>query len=105
MPPGTSPLSQVVTPGLILAEKMKHGLNQINNLPAATPGFTIVKRLVATDGKRLFPPPISISHGASNPKFTKRNLTSEETAYAKVILQDVQKSRVQRSLSWLAQGL
>jgi hypothetical protein len=91
MPPGTSPLSQVVTPGLTPAEKMKHGLNQINNLPAATPGFTIVKRLVATDGKRLFPPPISISHGASNPKFTKRNLTSEETAYAKVILRDMQK--------------
>lgn len=91
MPPGTSLLSQIVTPGLTPAEKMKHGLNPINNLPAAPPGFTIVKRLVATNGKRLFPPPISISHSASSPKFAKCNLASEETAYAKVILKDMQK--------------
>jgi len=59
-------------------------------LPAAPPGFTIVKRPVTIEGKGLFPPPISISHGASSPKFTKRNFTSEETAYAEVIFQDVQ---------------
>jgi hypothetical protein len=91
MLPGTSSLSQVVIPGLTPAEKMKHGLNPVNNLPAAPPGFTIVKRLVTTEGKALFPPLISISHGASSPRFTKCNLTSEETAYAEVILQDVQK--------------
>jgi len=91
MLPGTSPLSQVVIPGLTPAEKMRHGLNQVYNLPATPPGFTIVKRLVTIEGKGVFPPPISISHGAPSLRFTKRNLTSEETAYAEVILQDVQK--------------
>ena len=91
MLPGTSPLSQAVIPGLTQAEKMKHGLNLVSNLPAAPPGFMIVKRLVTTERKRLFPPPISISQGASSPRFTKRSLTFEGTAYAEVILQDVQK--------------
>lgn len=86
MLPGISPLSQVVIPGLTPAEKMKRGLNPVNNLPCRSPGFAIVKRLVTIEGKGVFPPPISISHGASSPRFTKRNLTSKETAYAEVIL-------------------
>ena len=79
----------MVTPGLTPAEKTKHDLYPVNNLPAAPPGFMIAKRLVTTKGKCLFPPPIRILYGALSPRFTKRNLTSEETVYAEVMLQDV----------------